>query len=339
MRRRPEPATWHHSESAAGPFVATTTDFAVRTGPRGEIRFLSPAMTVVLQLDQSELLGHRLSDLVHPDERERVERMHLAARRDAAESPCRLRLLSADGSSRWMAATAVLDRTDRADAVEWTFVDVGDQVRFEQHLMDLASAWTDVFDLLSEGVVVIDEAGMTMAANAAAADFLGVPLADLPGSLARAQVVVVDEHDVPIPRERLPSSRAFATGKAQEEDLAYRRRDGTIRWLHARVVPLLRPSAQKPDRVVILLDDAVKTSPTPPSRALRDAAETVLTQREREILQLLASGYDVNRAAAKLAISVHTARGHIKQLMRKLDARSQLQAVVFAARAGLIRIE
>ncbi len=62
-----------------------------------------------------------------------------------------------------------------------------------------------------------------------------------------------------------------------------------------------------------------------------------LTPREREVLALMGEGLDVRTIAATLRITEHTCRGYVKALMAKLGARTQLQAVVTAWRAGLLR--
>jgi DNA-binding NarL/FixJ family response regulator len=61
-----------------------------------------------------------------------------------------------------------------------------------------------------------------------------------------------------------------------------------------------------------------------------------LTSRELEVLALLADGCIVSAIASRLVISVYTARGHVKNVLRKLGAHSQLEAVAIAAREGLL---
>ena len=61
-----------------------------------------------------------------------------------------------------------------------------------------------------------------------------------------------------------------------------------------------------------------------------------LTPREREVLELLAQGVLVKDIAQQLGIQTETCRGYVKTLLMKLDARSQLQAVVIAGRMGLL---
>lgn len=62
----------------------------------------------------------------------------------------------------------------------------------------------------------------------------------------------------------------------------------------------------------------------------------VLSPREADVLGLLAEGADTGAIARILGISVHTCRGHVKNVLMKLGARSQLQAVVKAARVGML---
>ena len=63
-----------------------------------------------------------------------------------------------------------------------------------------------------------------------------------------------------------------------------------------------------------------------------------LTDRELEVLALLGDGKDVTRISRELNISNHTCRWHIKSLLAKLEAHSQLEALVIAVRKGLIDI-
>ncbi len=61
-----------------------------------------------------------------------------------------------------------------------------------------------------------------------------------------------------------------------------------------------------------------------------------LTAREYEVLALLAEGLDVRRISERLTISQHTCRGHVKRLLTKFDAHSQLETVAKAIKLGLV---
>jgi DNA-binding NarL/FixJ family response regulator len=63
-----------------------------------------------------------------------------------------------------------------------------------------------------------------------------------------------------------------------------------------------------------------------------------LTQREQDVLRMLAEGDDATTIARNLGISVNTCRGYVKSILAKLDAHTQLEAVVLATRLGLIRV-
>jgi len=63
-----------------------------------------------------------------------------------------------------------------------------------------------------------------------------------------------------------------------------------------------------------------------------------LTPREIEVLQALASGLDSEGIAGKLNIALRTERNHMASILAKLGVHSQLQALVFALRHGIVEI-
>lgn len=66
-------------------------------------------------------------------------------------------------------------------------------------------------------------------------------------------------------------------------------------------------------------------------------AET-LTPREREVLELLASGLSNRAVAARLGISEHTAKFHVASVLAKLGAANRADAVRRALRRGLVTL-
>jgi DNA-binding NarL/FixJ family response regulator len=64
-----------------------------------------------------------------------------------------------------------------------------------------------------------------------------------------------------------------------------------------------------------------------------------ISDREREVLQRLADGSSVAEIAGRLGLSTHTVRNHIRRAMRHLGAHTRLDAVVAAARAGILSFE
>jgi len=60
------------------------------------------------------------------------------------------------------------------------------------------------------------------------------------------------------------------------------------------------------------------------------------TPRELEVLNLLAEGLDTTGMSRRLGIAPHTVEWHVRHLIEKLEVHSKLQAVIAAARLGLI---
>jgi PAS domain S-box-containing protein len=63
-----------------------------------------------------------------------------------------------------------------------------------------------------------------------------------------------------------------------------------------------------------------------------------LTEREKEVLSLLAEGLDADEIARRLHISAKTERNHVARILAKLGAHSRLQALIFAARHGVVEV-
>jgi len=72
-----------------------------------------------------------------------------------------------------------------------------------------------------------------------------------------------------------------------------------------------------------------------PRRASPEALRA-LTEREREVLALVARGLSNAEIAEELVISPATAKTHVSRVMMKLDARDRAQLVVTAYEAGLV---
>lgn len=93
---------------------------------------------------------------------------------------------------------------------------------------------------------------------------------------------------------------------------------------------LLAPSATRRllDRVASRLDQP--TLPSPPALA-------TLTEREREVLELVARGLTNGEIARQLVVSDATVKTHVSHVLRKLSLRDRIQAVVFAYDCGIVR--
>ncbi len=85
----------------------------------------------------------------------------------------------------------------------------------------------------------------------------------------------------------------------------------------------------------LLVFDPVLASALIPSREHTPLAEE-LTAREQEVLQHLSEGLANKEIAAKMHISDHTVKFHVNAILTKLGVTSRTEAVVTAARRGLV---
>jgi DNA-binding NarL/FixJ family response regulator len=69
------------------------------------------------------------------------------------------------------------------------------------------------------------------------------------------------------------------------------------------------------------------------------AALARLTRREREVLSLLGEGLGDKEIAQRLHVGKETVHTHMVNVLRKLDVETRLQALIFAVRHGLVRID
>ena len=142
----------------------------------------------------------------------------------------------------------------------------------------------------------------------------------------RTQIVVLTSHhdDVHI----FPALRAGAiayllkTVKMDELAEAVRRAARGEATLHPRVAV----------RVVQELQSTPRERDTPNSFS-------ELTDRELEVLKLIAQGMTNQEIMAQLVISEHTVKGHVSNILGKLHLADRTQAAVFAWREGVIRRE
>ena len=102
------------------------------------------------------------------------------------------------------------------------------------------------------------------------------------------------------------------------------------------------------DRLAVLLGNIAGLRLAAPGEAAtatvmaRDARrmpeDIALTQRELDVLALMAEGASNKLIARQLGISVHTVKFHVGSLLDKLDATGRTDAVAHAARRGVIEL-
>lgn len=72
------------------------------------------------------------------------------------------------------------------------------------------------------------------------------------------------------------------------------------------------------------------------SRSEHDVTIDQLTERELQVLRLLARGFPSAKIAAEMGIAWNTVRTHVQSILTKLQVHSRLEAAAFAVRHGLV---
>src|SRR6266516_2237916 len=88
----------------------------------------------------------------------------------------------------------------------------------------------------------------------------------------------------------------------------------------------------------------VQLAPQAAARLVRqvrtpDVAPTALSERETEVLQLIARGKANKEIAAELTIGEKTVKTHVSSILNKLGVQSRTQAALYAAQSGLVPLE
>ena len=175
-----------------------------------------------------------------------------------------------------------------------------------------------VFERTANPVALLDEERNIVDLNAAAVQLLGVPRVDLIGTSLR---------------ERVPPEEGESADAEWREFLRTGEDAGTRDLLRGDGSPVrVDYAARLADiagrRVAIYV--AIAGGEPEPFAIARAAADLGLTEREREVVTLIAMGLDTGDIASELHISPETVRTHVRNAMGKLNVhtRAQLVAVV-----------
>ncbi len=79
----------------------------------------------------------------------------------------------------------------------------------------------------------------------------------------------------------------------------------------------------------------------PPEEEANSKAKLLdlLTPREKEVLSLLARGYNNNEISACLHISKHTVKNHVSNIYHKLEMDDRTQIALLAVRHGFVKLD
>ncbi|WGM19523.1 response regulator transcription factor [Paenarthrobacter sp. OM7] len=168
-------------------------------------------------------------------------------------------------------------------------------------------------------VVVMDIRMPEMDGIAATSEIIAGPSARTP----RVLILTTFEEDEYIVAALRAGASGFIGKGAEPEDIVR-----AVRTIHSGE-SLLSPIATR-----ALIERFVE--PLPLASVWEDRSLSRLTEREREVLVLVARGLTNQEIAASLVISPHTAKTHVNRIMTKVDARDRAHLVILAYESGLV---
>jgi len=136
-----------------------------------------------------------------------------------------------------------------------------------------------------------------------------------------------------LPADLLTAIRVVAGGDALLAPSVTRRLIGEFTRTAPPAAPPAAPSAQAAQAA----QAALAASADGNGVQSRDRLQRVLTERELEVLAMVARGLSNAEIADELTISPATAKTHVAHLLTKLDARDRIQLVIIAYQTGLAR--
>src|SRR3989304_5412512 len=140
-------------------------------------------------------------------------------------------------------------------------------------------------------------------------------------------------------RRELPDTEVIAlTSVLEDSSVIGAVRAGAIGYL------LKDPQADELRRAIkAAANGQVQLSPKAAARLMREVrapeSPEVLTERETEVLRLLAQGQSNKEVARTLTIGEKTVKTHVSSILSKLGGPSRTQAALYAVRIGLVSIE
>lgn len=173
--------------------------------------------------------------------------------------------------------------------------------------------------------------GFVLSAQASAPD-------DALGGLASAEIWLWDvgPRAAPVPRERLRQTPTLALVRDAEAALELLRAGALGVLLRGAEAERVSAALRSVAAGLAVFDPALLASLLVTRVAATDGP--LLTPREAEVLRLMAEGLSNKLIAERLKISEHTAKFHVNAILAKLDAETRTEAVVSAARRGLLML-
>jgi diguanylate cyclase (GGDEF)-like protein/PAS domain S-box-containing protein len=189
-------------------------------------------------------------DVLHPDDRERMIAMDIAARSALTPLFAEYRMIARDGRVVWVSEKANVVRDELTGTMHWqgVMVDISDRKRAEDALAASERQYRSVFDAGTFGLMTVDREGRVLESNSVVEHLLAYP----PGSLAGLSLST----DLEAGEELRGLIEALASGREDRFELEHRLRASDDSWIWCRtVMALVRDGAGRPEHLTAMVEN------------------------------------------------------------------------------------
>ena len=162
---------------------------------------------------------------------------------------------------------------------------------------------------------------------------LDINMPELNGIDAAKQILKT-QPDIKVIALSVYSSRRFVTGMLKAGASGYLVKDCAFEELTTAVRLVARGQSYLSQQIHdVLIKDFITFAPE------NQSVSSILTPREREVLQLIAEGLKSEEIASRIFVSIKTVSSHRQQIMKKLNMNSVAELTKLAIKEGLTSID
>jgi len=163
------------SEEKLRLITSNMTDVVGQINSEGIITYFSPSLKQVTGFDPGNVLGKAVSDLIHPNDRERVIGAIQQAIVTRKPVTIEYQAIKADGSYLWLESNgkAVYNAFGDFESVVFTSRKIGDRKKAEKELRENEEKYRHVVETAAEGITLFDRKGTVIETNLKTLELLG----------------------------------------------------------------------------------------------------------------------------------------------------------------------